>query len=216
MKQKITFLTAYGTYTYIHTYMETPITVRCIYYLWAISALSWRRLHLLGAQEFKKKKKTRSYSPTFPYRVLSAQLVSSQGHGDKEKHPNTRHLPIIDSRTNPSAVMLLLLAAVAAKLLLLLRCCCCCQVAAAAIQLLRNCDLDLGTFVSTASRCLFLVLFVCLFLCLFVSLFVCWFACSVVCLLADCYRLFFFCFVARVVQNFDSVWRSDFGAAALT
>jgi len=72
-------------------------------------------------------KKTRSYSPTFPYRVLSAQLVSSQGHGDKEKHPNTRHLPIIDSRTNPSAVMLLLLAAVAAKLLLLLPSCCCCN-----------------------------------------------------------------------------------------
>jgi len=59
--------------------------------------------------------------------VLSAQLVSSQGHGDKEKHPNTRHLPIIDSRTNPSAVMLLLLAAVAAKLLLLLPSCCCCN-----------------------------------------------------------------------------------------
>lgn len=130
-------------HTYIHTYMETPITVRCIYYLWAISALSWRRLHLLGAQEFKKK--TRSYSPTFPYRVLSAQLVSSQGHGDKEKHPNTRHLPIIDSRTNPSAVMLLLLAAVAAKLLLLLRCCCCCQVAAAVAKLVLLQSNCLGT-----------------------------------------------------------------------
>lgn len=92
-----------------------------------------------------QKKKTRSYSPTFPYRVLSAQLVSSQGHGDKEKHPNTRHLPIIDSRTNPSAVMLLLLAAVAAKLLLLLRCCCCCQVAAAVAKLVLLQSNCLGT-----------------------------------------------------------------------